>query len=177
MEAPAYDNKKGLNSFDRLLVRGFAADKSATEVSAMTNGVYSPAAALARVLEILDGRDALSQAHKKMLLTDDLMSLKDVLYEKAVEFKSLDHAKPLIAVLTLIDKRLNEDKFDLQQAMSEISRAHAMLMLQAISKAFERTMDMLEEAHPEITSGELRKVLNESLPLAVYEIESRRKDE
>jgi hypothetical protein len=173
MEAPEYDRKKGLSSFDRLILRGAKAGKSPNELSALTNGVISPEAVAIRVLEILDSRDWLSEAHQRMLLTDEINELKDSLFEKAVDFGSIDHTRELIKVVTLLDKRLADNKFDLQSALSQISRAQSQLMLSAVSVALERSFLELEKRYPEMRKAELLEIFHEAMPFAVREIESR----
>ena len=173
MDAPEYDRKKGLSTFDRIILRGAGARKSLNEISAQTSGVISPEAVGVRILEILDARDWLSEAHQRMLLTDEIMELKDVLYTKAVEYGSIDHTRELIKVLALIDKRLADSKFDLQSALTQISRAQSQLMLQGISLALERSFLELEKRYPEMRKAELLEVFHEAMPAAVREIEAR----
>jgi hypothetical protein len=172
MEAPEYDRKKGLSSFDRLILRGAGAHKSLNEISAMTNGVIGPEAVGIRIFEILDARDFLSDAYQRMLLTDEIMELKDVLYEKAVSFGSIDHTRELIKVLTLIDKRLADNKFDLQKALTEITRAQSQLLLQGISLALERSFFELEKRYDNVTKAELLEIFHMAMPDVVREIES-----
>lgn len=173
METPKYDPSKGYGPYDKILLKGASAGRSWREISALTNGVIPALAAEARVNEILDARDPLTEAKKRLLLTDDLMQLKDVLMEKAVDFKSLDHAKPLISLLTLLDKRLADTKFDLLKAMTEINRAQAHLMLSAISMALERTFIELEARHTNIQKSELTEIYHLAMPDVVQQIESR----
>ena len=168
-----YDPKRAVSPVDKILLRGAASGKSPKELSALTNGVVKPAQAAARVLEILDSRDWLTEAHQRLLLTDSLMDLHDTLYERAIEFRDLDAAKPLLSVLTLIDKRLSTDKFDLQKAMTEISRAHAGLMLAGISTALERSFLELEKRYPDVKKSELTEIFQLAMPDVVREIESR----
>jgi hypothetical protein len=173
MEPSKYDPEKGLSEIDRILLRGASSGKSPEELSALTNGIVKPANAAGRVLAILESRDWLSQAQRKMLLIDDLMALKDVLYSKAVGARDGESAKPLVSVLTTIMKMLDADKLDIAQAMSQINRAHAQIMLQAISLALERSFLELEKAHPEIEKAELVSVFQSAMPAVVLEIESR----
>lgn len=172
-EVLKYDSSRGLGNIDRILLRGAAAHKSPTEIAKLTNGVLKPAEVAVRVQEILDDRDWLSEAQTKALLVDDLMQLKDVLVEKAVTFKNLDAAKPLISVLTQLDRTLTAEKFDLNKAMNEISRAHAFLLLQAMDLAFEKLCLDIERAHPEISRAELTTLRQAALPDAIKAIESR----
>lgn len=174
METPKYDPSKGLGPLDRILLRGASANKSWNEISELTNGVISPALAATRVHDILDSRDDLTQAQKKLLLVDDIMAVKDVLYQKAVEFKNLEAAKPLISVLTLLDKQLSADKIDLSKQIDAITRGHARIMLEAIKIALERTFMELERRHPEIDwRDELNEIFINVMPTAVHEIEAR----
>jgi hypothetical protein len=170
--ALVYDPSKGLSPFDRIMLKGAAAGKSPSEISELTNSVISPAACAARILEILEARDWLSQAQQRMLLTDELMELKDHLKERALEFRDKDSIKPLISMFTLIDKRLADNKFDLQAAMEQISRAHAQLMLSAIGLALERSFLELEKLYPDVQKSVLLAVFHEAMPDVVREIES-----
>jgi hypothetical protein len=158
--ALVYDPSKGLSPFDRIMLKGAAAGKSPSEISELTNSVISPAACAARILEILEARDWLSQA------------LKDHLKERALEFRDKDSIKPLISMFTLIDKRLADNKFDLQAAMEQISRAHAQLMLSAIGLALERSFLELEKLYPDVQKSVLLAVFHEAMPDVVREIES-----
>lgn len=168
-----YDPKKGLSEIDRILLQGAAARKSMQELSELTNGMVKPAEAGQRVKDILSARDWLSQAEMRLLLIDDIMRLKDNLMSKAVTFNDLDAAKPLISVLTLLDKTLAADKFDMTKAMTEINRAHAQLMLSAISLALERSFLELEIRYPGLRKAELLEVFQMAMPDVVREIESR----
>ena len=173
MDALTYDPNKGLGNMDRILLRGAKAHKSLKEISALTNGVIKPAEAGVRILEILDSRDWLSEAQKKMLLLDDMFELKDQLREQAIEFKNKDAVKPLISLLAQIDKTMAAEKFDLAKAMSEISRAHAALMLSAISLALERSFLELEKRYPDVKKSELTEIFQLAMPAVVREVESR----
>lgn len=168
-----YDASKGLGALDKILLRGASSHKSPNELSALTNGVIKPAQAAARVLEILDSRDWLTQAQKRALLIDDLMALKDSLYEKAVKFGSLDAAKPLVTVLTQIDKTLAADKLDVAAALTQINRAQGHMMLEGIEAAFGLAMDELAKRYPQVDRSELSEVLVAALPEAVKAVEAR----
>jgi hypothetical protein len=168
-----YRPENGLGNIDKILLRGASAGKSPNELSNLTNGVVKPAEAAVRVQQILDSRDWLSDAQRKALLLDNLHDLKEVLYEKAVTFKSLDAAKPLISLLGQIDKSLAAEKFDLTKAMTEINRAHAGLMLSAISLALERSFLELEKRYPTLQKAELTEIFQTAMPDVVREIESR----
>ena len=172
-EVLRYDAKKGLGPVDRVLLRGAASGKSANELSALTNGVIKPAESAARVIAILDSRDWLSQAQARMLLIDEMMQLKDELSERVHDFKSRDDVKPLISIFTLLEKAMAAEKLDLAKAMSEISRAHAALMLQGISLALERSFLELEKRYPEIRKVELMEVFHAAMPDVIRELESR----
>lgn len=168
-----YDPSKGLGPFDKILLRAAGSRKSPNEMSIAVGGSLTAAQCAARVIELLDSRDWLSQAHQRMLLVDEMMGLKDALWEKAVEYQSVDHVKPLISVLTLIDKTLAADKFDLTKAMSEINRAHAQLMLSAIALTLERSFLELEKRYPDIEKTELLEVFHAAMPDVIHSIESK----
>lgn len=169
----AYDPKRGLGPLDRVLVRGASAGKSPNELSEITNGTVTPAQAAARVLDILAQRKWLSGAQKRDLLLDDMMAVKDSLMSKAIDYHSLEHIKPLISVLTQIDKTLAAEKFDMQKAMAQIDAAHGQIMLAAISLALERSMLELEKRYPNIDKGELLEVFHAAMPDVVKQIEGR----
>ena len=168
-----YDPKRGLSDFDRILLKGAASRKSYTEIAAIVNGVITPAEVGARVQEILDGRDALSQAELRLLAIDDLMAVKDSLMSKAVDYGSTDHAKILVPLLLNLTKLLSESKIDVQKQMEEITRGHAQIMLRAISMALELSMERLEAEHPDIAKGELQAVFQATMPEVIREIESK----
>ncbi len=172
-EIQKYDPNAGLGPIDRILLAGAASKRSGNELSAMTNGVLSPAACQQRVIEILDSRSWLTVAQEKMLLVDQMHQLKDSLMERAVQFKSVEAAKPLIAILTLLDKTLATEKIDLAKAMAEINRAHSQIMLAGISVTLDRAFMELEKRYPQFEEAELLEVFNLSMPAAVHEIEAR----
>ena len=171
--AMKYEPERALGPIDKVLLRGASAGKSPNEISELTSGIVKPAQAAARIVEILDSRDWLSEAHKKSLLLDDLFALKDKLFTQTVDFGNLDAAKPLISVLGQIDKTLAANKFDLEKEMTEIKSAHARLMLSAISLALERSFLELEKRYPEIAKAELLEVFHAAMPDVVKEIEGR----
>ena len=102
-----------------------------------------------------------------------MFELKDQLREQAIEFKNKDAVKPLISLLAQIDKTMAAEKFDLAKAMSEISRAHAALMLSAISLALERSFLELEKRYPDVKKSELTEIFQLAMPAVVREVESR----
>lgn len=173
MEDIAYDPHRGTNAVDRILLRGAAAGKSPPEISAMTNGVLSPAKAAQRVKDILAGRDWLTEMEQRQLLWDDLAAVKDMLYEKAVEFKNVRASEVLIKLLGTLNDTLAANKLDINKAMTQINEAHARLMLSAINLALERSLLELERRHPEVPQGELVQIMHTSFPDAVREIEAR----
>lgn len=168
-----YDPRKAHGPLDRLLLRGASAGKSPKELSALTNGVLSPERAAQRVRDILASRDWLSQLERKQLLLDDISQLKDTLMEKAVEYKSLDHAKALMPLLKLLKDVLEADKIDVTQAMAQIREGHARIMLGAIQLAFENAALELSRRHPDVPRAELQALILESLPPAVEAVEAR----
>lgn len=167
-----YDPNAGLGPLDRIMIQGAAAHKSPNEISAMTRGRVPAEVVVNRVMEILDTRDWLSQVHMKMLLVDDMMRVKDQLMNSVLEFKDKDNYRPLISILTLLEKTLAAEKVDLKKAMEQISKAHAQVMLAGISLALERTHLELEKRYPNIARSELLEIFNASLPAVVKEIES-----
>jgi hypothetical protein len=174
-----YDaNAKAYGQVDRILLRGAASGKSPEELSALTNGVVTPARAAQRVRDILASRDWLTQLEREQLILDDLMELKDVLYEKAVVFKSLDAAKPLISLLATIQKAVSEKKIDVNEIIKTITRAQASIMLDGINVAMERMILELERRHPDVFKrGEVYEVLEVAIPEAVEAVEGRVKEE
>lgn len=172
-EPMRYDPKKGTSAVDKILLRGAAAGKSPEEISALTNGLISPAKAAQRVKDILASRDWLDHIQRKQLLIDDLSELKDMLYEKAIVFKNLDAADHLIKVLNTMQMVIAEDKVDLSVALTQIRQAHAQMMLSAINLALERSLLELEKRYPAIPKGELVEIMHVSFPDVVREIESR----
>jgi hypothetical protein len=170
-ELVSYDPKRGLGPVDRAILRGAAAHKSMAEISDIVNGILTPQEAGARILEILDSRDWLSQAQERMLLVDDMMNVKDKLTRDYIDKNMRDEVKPLISILTLLEKTLSAEKFDIEKAIKEISRAQSQLMLAAISLALERTLFELEKRYPDIPRGEVMEIFEMSMPAAVLEIE------
>jgi hypothetical protein len=170
-EVLKYDPHVGLGETDRILLRGAASNKSPRELAVLSGGQVTPEEAITRVLDILDSRDWLSVAQAKMLLVDQMHELKDALMERAIEFKSVAAAIPLVAILTLIEKTISAEKLDLSKAMNEISRAHGYLMLQAINVTLERTFLALEKRYPQIEKAELMEVFEQIMPHVVAEIE------
>ncbi|MFF2388887.1 hypothetical protein [Agromyces sp. NPDC058104] len=169
-----YDHTRAVGKIDRMLLRGASSGKSPTELSSIVGNTLTPAAAAARVLEILDSRDWLSQAQRKLLLIDDLMDLKDRLMKIAESGNTLDAATPLRQVLQTILKVLETDKVDIARAMREINRSQARLMLEAIMLMYERVGLELSKRHPEIDfSAEMAEILPVAMPHAVKMIEGR----
>jgi hypothetical protein len=174
-EGIQYEHDAGLGALDRALLRGAASHKSPKELSALTQGAVSPAEAAQRVLEILDSRDWLSQVQARMLLIDEMHRLKDVLFAQVEQFRDYAQAQPLVRTLQLIEKTMSADKIDIQKAMEEINKAHARLMLLAISTVLERANLELERRHPDMPGlgRELQEIFHTSYPEVVLQIESR----
>jgi len=176
-EIATYKAGKAIGAVDKILLRGASSGKSPEELSALTGGVIKPAKAAQRVRDILSSRDWLSILEKKQLLVDDMMALKDVLYEKAVTYEEGGAAGDLIKVLTTMQRMLSEEKVDLTEAMTQIRKAHAQMMIAAIRIALERSMLELEKRYPDVPGSELVEIFQLALPEAVAEVESRVKDE
>lgn len=172
-EVTSYDPKRGLGAMDRILLRGAASNKSAIELSALTGGVIKPAAALARVQEILESRTVYTEMQKELLWLDEVNELKDELKRQVLDHKALDHAPTLLNAFKLIQSSILNRKLDIGKAMREIQRAHAQIMLSAISLITERALHILEKNHPEIEWGnEMQEIFGLVIPGAVKEIEA-----
>lgn len=168
-----YDPAVGLGPVDKLLLRGASSHKSPEELSRLTAGRVSPAAAAQRVIDILKSRDWLSQVQQKQLLIEDLMMVKDKLMREVIDLNmTKDNSGTLVRVLKEIGDRLDKDKLDLNAALTQIRKAHAEMMLAAIRVAFERSALELEKRYPEVSKGEIHEVFRAALPEAAREIEA-----
>lgn len=123
--------QEGLGRVDREILRGAKSGKSFKEISAMTGNVVSAVDVGNRLMDILEARNPLTEAQREMLLLDDMHALREVLVERAVEFKDLSAAPALSRVLrdigTRIDKRSAATKMDLNTLYGNMGQlmAHA----------------------------------------------------
>jgi hypothetical protein len=174
---PAYEPGKGLGALDKLLMRGAAANKSGRELSALTNGIISPAAAMARVDEIVEERNWLSEARREMLLLDEFYALKDKLLTTFELTKDLDYAKVLRQVLGDIGNRLDKRQKALDVDLNSLYGNQARLMAEAIELTFQKAFASLQAANPAIDNQTVRLALETALPQAVAIISERNEGE
>lgn len=168
-----YEPSGALGPVDKILLRGAASHKSPEELSKLTGGTIKPAAAAQRVIDILKSRDWLSQVQQKQLLIEDLMMVKDKLMREVIDLNmTKDNAGTLVRVLKEIGDRLDKDKLDLNAALTQIRKAHAEMMLEAIRIAFERSALELEKRYPEVGRGEINEIFRMALPDAAREVEA-----
>lgn len=149
----------------------------------------SPARCLQRVREIVRSTDYLTILDQKALLLLDFVRLRDILWDRieGTELKITKHgdtievgsapgwANAMIRVLKEWRVTIDSMQKDLDGGQLAVSRAHAEVMMAAISVMFDRFIGRLEDHYrlyqslPEAT--DMREMFEEVMPLGFAKIE------
>lgn len=148
----------------------------------------TPARCAARVREIIKSRDWLSQTEKKSLLLDDLIRLRDIVFERlegtevkfdrhgdAIEVESSSAwANTMVRLLREWRQVIESMQHDVESADIKIRRAHAEIMLAAIEVMFERMLLRLEAAlEVKIPRDLANSIMEEVMPIGFTSLDSR----
>lgn len=158
-----------LTTIDKRLLR-YAAYKSPEEISELLNGVVSPVEVASRVMELLRSRDWLSTLQKKQLLTDRLWELTDTYWDYASQ-GSIKSAEIVLKSLKEVRSVLDEDRINIEEAMTRITTEHGQQMGKAIAASFEMLLKELESRDIKIDAKDADEILLKVLKPAFTSIE------
>lgn len=148
----------------------------------------SPARCAQRIKEILKSQRLLSRVEQKGLVLVDVIRLRDLLFERiegaetkvtrqgvVIEVESnaalFGHASRLLAEWS---KLIDDITSDVDSEKASIRRAHANIMLAAISVMFDRYNLRLEkELGIKLDRGMVRDIMEEVMPLGIASLEER----
>lgn len=177
-----------ITSLDRKLLEAAASNKSPDEIGEEFG--IPPIQAANRIKDILRRRDWLSLVERKALLHDQLVKLRDYVqqqmddqlalepYETArgtVVFPQADPrwAEQMRKIIGDMNSQIDAQGSENNEQMNKIRRAHAKLMIGAISLAFDLHAIDMHKRYPEIDEKVLRESLELALPHAVEMIDAQ----
>ena len=174
--------------WDRKLVQTAAARHgrvSPEELSKICGG--SPAACAKRLRELLAARDWLSIIETRALITEDMLRLKEHLFnmmeggewydDRGRAYGSGDArwASELNKTLKEMSRQAELAVSQIDTARAKVRNSHADLMVSAIDQAFKLMMEAIAEEHPDIDVEDYRsRMMADFLPRAVAHIEEAR---
>lgn len=164
----------GYGPFDKALIQGFAANKSAEEVSRMEpiNGTLSPAQCLDRLNKLLASKDVLDVQQKRALLVDNAY---DLLAKLKKQIETSDYIAPDVAnsymktVKDLMDM-LDRSNAQIEEAMLKFTQRRAMEFTAALTYIFDAALAALVQRHPELSVEEAQEVIYEAIPESLPEV-------
>jgi hypothetical protein len=149
----------------------------------------SPARCIQRVKEIVRSTDYMTILDSKAMLLLDMVKLRDILFERVqgTEIKITKHgdeieveaspgwANALIRLLREFRTTIDSMAKDVQDGQMAVSKAHAQIMMAAISVMFDRFVARLEDYHSlykELPpADEMRVIFEEVMPFGFSAIQ------
>lgn len=181
-----------LSGLDKQLLRLASAKNgriSAEELSDGLNNAISPARAISRLREILGSHDMLDMGMRKMLLLEDMVELKEHLFdivrkeggivetkedgEEVYSFGDPRWSANLIRLFKELNRLIEADQKAVDESKVHLRNAHANLFYQALELAFSRLIFNIKKQYPKVDESLLRQYVEEALPAAFGLIEQR----
>ena len=162
----------GRGPFDQVIMDGFAENKSAEEVAAMTNGVLTPAQCLSRLGKLVKSKDVLDAKDKLALTLEDVYWLRSKLraqMDKSDWIKP-DEAKTWLATIDTIVKRIETANLGLGEAMLKFNEVRAQEMSHALVYIGTQIAAALSEKY-EVDSSDVDMIVLEAIPDALPEVQ------
>lgn len=163
----------GRGPFDQVIMDGFAENKSAEEVAALTNGVLTPAQCLSRLGKLIKSKDVLDAKDKLALTLEDVYWLRSKLktqMEKA-DWVKPDEAKAWLATIESIVKRIETASNGLGDAMLRFNEVRAQEMTQALVYIGTQIAINMSERF-EVEQGDIDMIVLEAIPDAIPEVQA-----
>lgn len=166
--------KLGRGPYDKAILAGFAAHKSAEEVSNSSPilGVLSPAECLDRLNKLVAARDILDAATLAKLNLEDAYFLRGKLRAQMEEMTVIDKdtANSFIKAIDAVQARIEKSTKGFEDQMIRMQEMHARIMAQAIEVSYQRAATKLAQRF-DIPIEVSFEILEEALPLAVSSLE------
>lgn len=166
-----YNTGAGLGPIDTKLLEGASRNLNPEQLSAEVKGVVSPAVAAQRVKDILKSKDWLSYAERKKLVLEDAYFLLGKLRTQMEGYVDEKQASAFLKNIKQIAELLDHANAGNEKTLMQVREIHARVMAMAIKVAFEKALFELQKRYPDIPDDEIYEVLEESLPLAIGELD------
>lgn len=166
--------KLGRGPFDKAILAGFAAHKSAEEVSASEPifGALSPVQCLDRLNKLIASKDILDAAMLAKLNLEDAYFLRNKLRAQMekTDYIDKDSAGAYIKSIDAVQTRIERSTKGFEDQMIRMQEMHARIMAKAIEVAFQQAATELSQQYNVPLEASF-KVLEEALPLAMTSLE------
>lgn len=164
----------GHSPFDRAIIAGFSANKSAEQVSREhpINGTLTPAQCLNRLTQLLESKDVLDAYQKKMLIIDSVYEFSARLKAQIdkLDFIDKDNGKMFLDTQRELLAMVEKTKGDLSEELMAFNRQRATEFTSALGYIFDKLIAHLTEKHPEIVLEEAQDYVMEVIPAALPEV-------
>lgn len=166
-------DKIGHGPFDAVIVEGFAANKSAEEVSIMPpiNGLLTPAQCLARVTQLVKSKDVLDVRDRLALALDDAYWLRSKLKKQMTDAEFIDAQQATVFLKTLdaITARIERAQLGLTEQLLRFNERRAHEMVEALNYIMAQVLESLDQRG--IEKAELDEIVLEAIPNSIPEVE------
>lgn len=164
----------GFSPFDRAIISGFSANKSAEEISrsAPINGLITPAQCLERITQLLESKDVLDVQQKRALIVDNVYELAAKLKKQIdeQEWVDKDSAQTYLKTLKELMAMLDIANGQIEESMLRFNARRAQEMTEALIFIFNRMFPALEERYPEIEMDPVQEIVLDAIPASLPEI-------
>jgi hypothetical protein len=164
----------GTGPFDKIIIEGFAAYKSAEQVAEDTSGVFTPAQCLARLNQLVRSTDVLDAKMRLNLLLQDTYWVRNKLRKQMEEpnyFLTKDDATILLKTTDAIVTQIEKANIGLNEAMLRFNEVRAAEFIEALGFITAKMMEILADRHPEIEMADLNMVVLEAIPDAIPDVQ------
>lgn len=163
----------GRGPFDQVIIDGFASNKSAEDVSALTNGVLTPAQCLSRLHKLIKSKDVLDAKDKLALTLEDVYWLRNKLHDqmKKSDWVKPDEAKTWLATIEAIVKRIETASNGLGEVMLKFNEIRAQEMTEALVFIGSQIAAAIGQRF-EVEEGEVDMIVLEAIPDAIPEVQA-----
>lgn len=164
----------GYSPFDRAIIEGFSANKSAEEISrsAPINGTLTPAQCLNRVAQLVESKDVLDVYQKKMLILDNTYQLSARLKKQMDDMDFIDKDNGAMFLKTqkeLLDM-VERVKGEADDQLMAFNQRRADEFTAALAYIFDALLDRLAQKYPEIEIAEAQELVLEVIPASLPEV-------
>jgi hypothetical protein len=164
----------GYSPFDRAIISGFSANKSAEEVSrtAPINGTLTPAQCLNRLTQLLDSKDVLDVYQKKMLIIENVYALSTRLRQQLdkMDFIDKDNGAMFLKTQKELMEMIERVKGDATEQLMAFNQKRADEFTNALGYIFDAVLERLVEKHPDIIVEEAQEIVLEAIPASLPEV-------
>lgn len=137
-----------LTKLDKRLLKEAGNGKSPVEIGLAVN--LPPEQVLLRVQTILQDRDVWTERERRLMLLDDLYSLKDQLQTRVEGLLDPKDTANLLRVLKQLSEVTDQHAKMNNDWDEQASRVQARILLDLIVQAFDYAKNLLRDEHPEM---------------------------